>query len=176
MVHPFVILCDQPDTAARTKTSSGGRFHLQFRTNMIFFAVGEKVPCYSRCYKKLLSPSFKEFDDLQNCRSCFCFDATRMKYTPPQGYPTAQLFKMGPQFEINNVMELEARPVRTKDLIRACHYAFNRISASNKHKDGHCCSNKTTDTFLQTFCVNGRFRTTLLVNVNNKKGYTLAKQ
>ena len=37
MLHPFVILCYQPDTAARTKNSSGGCFHLQFWNKHGFF-------------------------------------------------------------------------------------------------------------------------------------------
>ena len=175
-VHPFVILCDQPDTAARTKTSSGGRYHLQFGTSMDFFAVGEKVPCCPRCYQRILKPSFKDFDDLKQCRRCFSFDATRMKYNLPTGYPEAQLFKLGHPSEINNVIELEARPVKTKILIWACRYAFDRISTITEDEDGQRWTDTTADVFLQTFCVNKRFRTSLIINANNKKDYILARQ
>ena len=79
VVHPFVVLCDQPDTASRTKTSSGGRFHLKFGTSMDFFAVEKNVTCCETCYKKLLPPSFSQFEQLQTCGRCYSFDTKRMK-------------------------------------------------------------------------------------------------
>ena len=177
VVHPFVVLCDQPDTASRTKTSSGGRFHLKFGTSMDFFAVEKNVTCCDTCYKKLLAPSFTQFEQLQTCGRCYSFDTKRMKYALPESYPTAQLHHEDVDNPTtSNELKLKVRSVRTKHLIQACIYAFDRLATTTEPEDGHAWSGTTADVYLQTFCINGRFRASLIKNAKNLNKYNLMLQ
>ena len=168
MVHLFVILCYQPDTAAHTKTSSGGRFHLDFGTSMYFLLWVKKYHAAHGVTKNFFH---------LHLRNLMIYKIVAVVFVlMPQELNIHPRFQTGPQLEINTMMELETHSVITKDLIQACYYAFDRISATTKHEGGLRRSNKTVDIFRQTFCVNGRLRATLLVKVNNKKDYILAKQ